>query len=60
MHVKGVKKGYIKKWYKNGTLNYEGYYLKGKKAGIWKIWDKNGELRKYIFWKNKKISAYNI
>ena len=34
------------KYYKNGILFVEGYYLNGKRHGTWKMWDYEGRLTK--------------
>ena len=35
-----------RKYYKNGRLFVEGYYLNGKRHGTWKMWDYEGQLTK--------------
>ena len=36
--------GYVKSWYENGQLNYEGAYKSSKKVGVWKVYHENGRL----------------
>jgi len=44
-YLNGIKHGWHKKWFDDGTLSFEANYRDGKRHGITKSWWKNGNIR---------------
>ena len=48
-----LSNGYVKTFYKNGNIKYEGLRINNKKYGIWKYYSGNGNI------KREKVFSYN-
>lgn len=52
----GAATGSVKRWYPNGSLHIDGYYVNGEESGIWKEYDRNGKLVKEIDYRDPEQS----